>query len=750
MTETTTRQPGAPSARLGWKTLLAVLAFYFVCLSIATYPLILNVRTCLPGSLLDPLQHLWIMKWYRACLLEGKSPVISPEIQFPIGAPLGCFSPLHFQALLFIPLSLLIRDDVICFNIVWCVGMLTTGLGSFLLIWLVLRHRASAAIGGLTVMISGPMLLHARAHLELIHLGSFPLFLVGWIRFIDRPSRRRLFVAAALYVLVGLCAAYYVAFAMVPAALYVVCQLLRSGRSGAWPWLLTRTRWLGAFCAVAVTALAAVFGNQLWAMANGYPIPRPISEFNGYGSPIWSYLVPTVLHRLHAILPFDPYGAAGFGWSVGERASYLGVVTLVLIYYAAVNRVRFSRGTYFWILTALLVVLACGASWEIGSWRITLPALWLKKTVVAFKMVRVPARFNLFVAVSASVLAAAGLKHLLERIPRRLWRVAACSALALVILADLSTNPFPSPSIPPIPRAYAHIRARDPEATFVDVPQSSSGGSELCSLFGYWQTLHRAPTTAGYSGHGNVPFDDQLSWNSPFSSARLTDPDYLRLATNTTFDIVTDADFNSYAWLYLTANHLRYVVLHHWKSGMPDGPYYFEGIRACLNGARVYEDEATSVYARDRMRPPTRPTLLTTLGWRLAWDGHLMRVMSREGKFSIFNTDEVRDLRFVFEAKALHGSRIVRLVSQGRDLATWSVSPERYQLYVSGPIRLPPGLQEAKLVCDGEETPNKNELALEWDEKPYSLRVRGVNLAPWPAETISTPGVAAQGAPTRR
>src|SRR3954454_22158182 len=90
----------APTARLRIRDLTIVWLFYVACALILSYPLIKTFSTTLAGSLLDPLQHLWVMRWYRTCLLEWKSPILCPELQYPIGAPLGNFSPLHLQALL--------------------------------------------------------------------------------------------------------------------------------------------------------------------------------------------------------------------------------------------------------------------------------------------------------------------------------------------------------------------------------------------------------------------------------------------------------------------------------------------------------------------------------------------------------------------------------------------------------------------------------------------------------------------------
>ena len=54
---------------------------YLACVAVATYPAVLSIGTQLPGELTDPLEHLWILRWSRACLLEGRSPFFSDGLQ---------------------------------------------------------------------------------------------------------------------------------------------------------------------------------------------------------------------------------------------------------------------------------------------------------------------------------------------------------------------------------------------------------------------------------------------------------------------------------------------------------------------------------------------------------------------------------------------------------------------------------------------------------------------------------------------
>src|SRR5690606_34569742 len=100
----------------GWRAVLLATIAYIAAVCVTTYPFVLSFTRGIPGSLFDPMHHLWIMRWYKTCLLEWKSPVMCPELQYPVGAPLGNFSTMHMQAILYFPLSFLF-DDVVSFNI---------------------------------------------------------------------------------------------------------------------------------------------------------------------------------------------------------------------------------------------------------------------------------------------------------------------------------------------------------------------------------------------------------------------------------------------------------------------------------------------------------------------------------------------------------------------------------------------------------------------------------------------------------
>jgi hypothetical protein len=702
---------------------LITTAFYLVCVCIATWPRMLLFRSSLPDAF-DALQHLWIMRWYKTCLLEGRSVFLCPESQHPIGAPLGNFSSLHLQALLYFPLSLVIANDVICYNLIWLIGLVTTGLGTFLLVWYVLRDRACAAFGGLVAMLSSPVLNHAHGHLELIFVGGFPLFLVAWMRFVDRPGWGRLAAAVLAYIVLAMSAAYYLVYAIFPAVLYVVFQGVRAGYRDAWPWLRNRILWFLGFAGSVVPLILILFACQIWGALHGFSLVKDRYDFNRFGAPPWGYAIPTAFHWLGTVLPLNSNMVLAERW--GECTSYLGVVTLLLIVYAAVHRVVFPKAGYLWSALALVVVLSFGAYWTFGTHRIPLPSLVLWKFFPIYRMTRAPSRFNLFASVLAAVVAAAGLKHLLARLPWRGARWALYGGLTIVAVLDLSMVPFWYGTLPKMPGCYAFLKQRDPHAALVEVPHIGTGGSELNAACTYWQALHRMTTSAGYSGQPNAKEDARMGFNSPFHIELLAKPDSFQDPRWMSFDVITGVDYKDFVWLYLTINRFDYVVVHKWAKGPNDSPLFLDQLHGLLKECLVYEDDATAVYSRALLRAPQGEVNICIDEWQRwpKWKRRWNRRIPATARVVVYNPDAERDLSFVLDAATPVRDQTVRIRAGSREIAQWRLRPGDYRRCVSPTFRLPAGLQELAIdsgVCGCEEgAPSGG--------KPHGLHVAGVGL----------------------
>jgi hypothetical protein len=676
------------------------------------------------------------MRWYRTCLLEGRSPFVCPEVQYPVGAPLGHFSPLQLQALAYLPLSLVTRNDVLIYNLLWLGAYGLTGLGTFALAYRLTAGRAGAALAGVLAMLAAPMSLHACGHLELITLGTFPLFLLAWMGFVDRPTGGRLLVAALAYLAVVASAAYYAVLAVFPAALHVGWEGVAAWRRGERGWLRARVAPLAGFAVLAGALALLACACQVWSVLHGDPLARSRDEFDRYGAPLWGYLVPTWAHRLHAYLPVAPYEAAwGPSWAntAGERASYLGLVTLGLLLVGAARRVRFPRSGYLWAALGLVVLLSLGSSATIAGRPVPLPAGWLYEVVPPLRFIRVPARFNLLAAVLAAVLAGAAFADLVRRLPGGVAARGAALAVALALAwLDLHV-PFTPTFLPPMPPAYAAIVREDPDASFLELPQDPSIGTRQNALTGYWQGLHRGRTSGGYSGHGNRALDRRLTFGAPFLAGRLADPAYLADPENQPLDLMGRVRPRDYAWLYLHAHGFRYAVLHRWPGAQADGEA--AGIRrleTLLAPALIREDELTLVYDRDRLPVPQAPAIVLANGWGVPgpWRDRPARAVGTVAGAVVYNPDAATELIFAAEAAAFRAPRAVRVLADGREVARWTVAPDAPALYLTPPFRLPAGRSRLELRSDGAVRPRSREAPPDGDRTPIALRITGVDFRP--------------------
>jgi hypothetical protein len=684
----------------------------------------------MPGQLTDPLEHLWLMRWSGSCLADGRLPFFCPSLNAPTGVPLGYFPTMHVQTLAFLALGLFTDNDVAKFNVLWFVGFVATGLGTFLLAWWTVRAALPSWLAGLGAMLCGPMLMHAHGHLETMQMGTVPLFLIGWLRFVERPGWARLATAVGLYWLGVACAPYFAVLAVLPAVWAVGWSLATSSERRSW--LQDRIGWLTGFGLIVVLGLAVLFSSQVWASLHGFPIARTRLEFDSLGAPLWSSFVPSPLHRLGQSGIFHLYESAGQKKRMIECSSYLGVVTLALLAYAAAFRVRFARRGFWWSVLILMVVLSWGSQIRIGSTRIPLPAGWIYDLFPPFHLIRVPARFNLFAAICAAVPASAALRDLLGRVgcPHRRFTLAV--TLALVMIADLAMVPFESSPIPTMPPIYRELAAKSPATTIVDAPMFGSvGGQVYSSLWGYWQSIHHLKTTAGYPGVANVVFEAEIVHPSPFWTNRLVNPSELKITQNQRFGAVEGVDPRDYAWLYLTAHHFDHVV---WHQGQWFDPKYDAGsakVKALLSEAKVFEDADVTVFDRDRLRAPSKLTWLCGEGFRPAastsasWSFGVLR----SGRIVVYQPIDNQSVVIrLIEASAFLHPRIVRLVEGDRELARWTIEPGPARTIASPPLPFPRGLHELRLLSDNDERPTHHADRIDEARTPYSLRLKSVEV----------------------
>lgn len=719
-----------PCPRLAWWGWGGAALGYFVAASVATWPVLGRFGIEIPGELTDPLEHLWIMRWLRTCLLAGQNPLFCPAIQAPVGVPLGAFPTLHLQTILYILLRLVTDNDAAIFTITWFVGFVATGVAAFgLARWSIPGVGPGVAwVAGLGAMLCGPMLMHAHGHLETMQMGVVPPFLIAWIGFVDGPRRGRLALAAASYLLVVAAAPYFAVLAIFPATWYVAWSVGTSaGRRTTVRRLLP---WLVGFGALVLPGVVLLFGAQIQAALAGYPMTRSRRLFDHFGAPPWSGLIPTSRHSLGRLGGLHLFELAGYRGRMTECASYLGVAAVGLLAWAAARRVAFPRRGYWWSVLGLLVVLSWGSRLELFGASVPLPAGWIYPLFPPFHLIRVPARFNLFAAAVAVVPAAAGLRAIVAATWHGPARAGLLAFVAVATVIDLAMVPFPTAAIPDPPASYAAIGSARPAATVVDAPLfDSTQGQTFSSLWGYWQQRTGLATSGGYPGLTNARFDSEVARGSIFL------PPGLDGATGSGAcgrDGALDA--RDRAWLEMTVRGYDFAVLHLDPGLGLDLQGRMTSLADRLAEGVIGREPTEVTVARDRLRPPGRLVWLSDRGWRplSAPNGAAGRSAAfREARIAIYQPEPGGPVDLtLLGAEAFAAPRIVRIVEDGRELAHFRLEPGEPRLVRPPPIDLPPGLHAWTLRSDGDARPTRSADRLAEAATPYSFRLTGVRLSP--------------------
>lgn len=453
---------------------MAALLLYAVLAALFTYPLVSNLDRVNGEG--DPAVMVWSMAWISHALTTEGETLYGANILYPTPDALAHTDLLLTSALLGAPFFLLTGNALLGFNVVMLLTYVLSGYATFLLVRRLLAsgpYAFHAALFGGAVYAFCPYRLAHVAQLNTMTTYWLPLILLAMHRYLEDGRRLRdLFLVGLLFSLNALSGLYY-----------------------------------GAFAALMVVAFFA-----LWSLLNREP---PKARDLLYGAPIlalfgaalafvlWPYLaasgavdrgwdLETVAYYSFepASLFVSPPQSLLLGWTpeffgitpesgkpAYELMLYPGLVASSLAACALLRRRASKVEALYAGLGVVFFVLSWGPRLRLGGVEAPLPYLLLYGYAPGFDGLRVPARMWAIVMLCVAVLAAMGLRALLERLGGRkaLAALAAVCALAALEFAPaLPIHRYVDRGPPEPGAAYAYLSANaGPEAVVVEVPFAS-------------------------------------------------------------------------------------------------------------------------------------------------------------------------------------------------------------------------------------------------------------------------------------
>jgi hypothetical protein len=481
-----------PNRRPLWPAVLV----YITLALLSTWPLASRLATYLPVGT-DTLSHYWNGWATLQALRSGHSPYFTPYLFYPTGVSTVYknYAWLHIAA--WIALRPLV-GGIVAYNLAFLAGLVLCGCAAFALVYEFTGDRRASLVAGVIYQ-CWPYRMTQPSHPNLISTAAIPLFVL----FLRRTLRRGRWQDGLL---TGLCVAlvgYTRWQLLIPAAIV-------GGIVGLWN--LPRRPSRGLILALGLAGLlagAALAPPALLLAREMRSTPASLTkedEESIMQTDVLAYVTPPSSHVALGAWTKPAYQRfyAGRG-SRFVHSPYVGWVVLLLAL-AGIAKGRLRDSLPWMVLSMLMILLALGPDLRVnGRVYPNVPMFYnLAIRLPGIQLMRVPERFNMFLALPAAVLSGYGLVYLLStdaaaraglagRSGNKRWIGAAASVLiAAAVWLEYLVVPYPLQDAR-VSAFYAQLAAEPGDGAILNVPVDPYASKPYM----YAQTVHQRPIVQG-------------------------------------------------------------------------------------------------------------------------------------------------------------------------------------------------------------------------------------------------------------
>lgn len=423
---------------------------FLLCLALGfifTLPGSLSLGSGLLGYPGDNFQHAWFLWHFARAVAHGQNPFYTRLLFYPNRANLAWSTTDPLAGFLALPLSLF-ASPVVAYNFSIILQLALAAFCARLLCLKISRNEAAAFIGGMIFGFSPYLMAHALAHLSLVTAFPIPLFVLALDRiFNSEKPPWRMGVPLGLALLLAAWAHYnYVVLCLVFAALFLAIEMWGSFRRG----VLDFVARIWKPVSIGAATFIVGFSPLLWMMVgtrSDIPASRGLSHIDLFSADALGFLIPSWNHVFLGRFA-RRMNPALFASGI-EGTVYIGVIALAL---AAVGFWKGRDSNRRWAIRALILgiafyLLSLGPGIHVLGHELAIPgpaALFFDLPFAKF--MSAPARFDAMVALCLAVLCALGAKYLIELPANKNHRFWIVPLIALLVMADYLTIPFPRSS----------------------------------------------------------------------------------------------------------------------------------------------------------------------------------------------------------------------------------------------------------------------------------------------------------------
>lgn len=475
------------------KFIISPLIFYLIFFIILSYPAILSFSGSLWADTGDGLQNVWNLWWVNKAITELHASVwFTDLLHFPHGTTLIGHTLNPINGISAIPL-LKFLSLFQTYNLILLSAFVVSGLTAFILAFYLTKNYFASLASGYIYTFSQFHFAHAQGHLQTATIQFIPLFILFWMKFLNKPSLI-LSLASAVILYLNLLADYYLFFYCV---LFAVLFYL-------WKLYFIKDLFLGhgkklIFYLFIFLATVLATSGKIIASLIIQNLRDPLIGAHPAG------MFSTDL--LSLIIPGGHWRFSQFSqsfWSrlpgnIHESSVYLGASVIAMLIFMLLKIInKFNKRKikkddsniiFFFIIFIFFLTLSFGPSLQINSFKtggFPMPYTLMERFIPFISLSGMPVRMMVMVYLAAGIICAYGLSKLSQKTAKN-------KILIFLFLLVLFIDYFPS-KIPVtqiiIPQSVNDLK-KMPLAGVVDL---SSSPSEAL----YFQTIHEKPVSGGY------------------------------------------------------------------------------------------------------------------------------------------------------------------------------------------------------------------------------------------------------------
>ncbi len=469
---------------------LAILSLYFAVAIGMTWPLARRLTTHLPGGSQDTLVHYWNGWWVKQALQAGQSPYQTDYLYHSQGLSLVYHNFAWFSIVTWLALAPL-TGGFAAYNLSVLINLALCGLGAFLLAYELTGDRRAAFLAGLIYQ-CWPFRLYQLDHPNLISTQWIPLFLLFLIRTMERKRWQDGMWAGLFLALTGYTRWQQLIPAAILGGIYFLSTLPR--QHPHW------RRWVPLLALTGLITIAALTPPFLMLMRQQRTAPAEVlreDEEERMQTDLLAYVTPSDSHPVLKSITQPAYKRY-YPNRFDERrfAAYIGLIAFGLASYGAWKARR--RALPWAAMGITLILLALGPVLSInGQTYPNVPMPYnLAARLYVVRLLRVPDRFNMFLALPVAMLAAYGFTDILRRTQirtqgRRRSLILVC-LLSGVVLFEYTPAPV-SLRHPHQSEFYHQLADESDEFAVLNLPISAVASKRYM----FAQITHRHPIVQG-------------------------------------------------------------------------------------------------------------------------------------------------------------------------------------------------------------------------------------------------------------